>query len=343
VISFGASSLGGCFRKVSEADCLAVVHRAIRSGINLIDTAPWYGHGKSETVLGKALKTIPRKAYYLNTKVGRYDPEPDKMIDFRAERVTKSVSESLERLGIDYIDCIQIHDPEYAPSTDIIVQETLPALQRLKKAGKVRFIGMTGYPLALQREIISKSFARGLRVDTSLTYCHYSMNDTTLVQGQDSFAAFCAEKNIGLINASPISMGLLSDRGPPSWHPAGAAIKAACAAASAYCRSLSPPVNISKLAMHFTLSNPSIPTTLVSTASPDRMAQNIRSGRGDACLTSHEAACSAHIMKTFFGESLDVKTWEDNEVEEYWQTLGRLLWTRQMYPKYVDTVEGSKL
>ena len=75
--------------------------------INLIDTAPWYGHGKSETVLGKALAGVPRRAYYLNTKVGRYDPEPDRMFDFTAARVTRSVDESLARLGCTYIDSVQ--------------------------------------------------------------------------------------------------------------------------------------------------------------------------------------------------------------------------------------------
>jgi L-galactose dehydrogenase len=117
---------------------------AVKHGINLIDTAPWYGHGKAETVLGEALKGIPREAYILNTKVGRYLPDPMDMFDFTAERVTKSVDESLARLGVDYIDIIQVHDPEFAPFVDIIVEETLPALVKLQEAGKVKMIGMTG-------------------------------------------------------------------------------------------------------------------------------------------------------------------------------------------------------
>ena len=351
VVSLGASSLGGCFRKVSEDECVALVRDAIRSGINLIDTAPWYGHGKSETVLGKALAGVPRRAYYLNTKVGRYDPEPDRMFDFTAARVTRSVDESLARLGCTYIDSIQIHDPEFAPCADVIVDETLPALHALKASGKVRLVGMTGYPLALQREIIARAAAKGVPVDTSLTYCHYSMNDATLfaplpndggggangngAANGESFVAFCRRHNVGLINASPISMGLLCDRGPPSWHPADAAIRGACANAAAYCRSLDPPVDLAKLAMHFSLGHEDVPTTLVSTASAARSRENVAYGRKDAALTAHERAASEHVLRVFFGDdALPCKTWESKEVDAYWRKLGKLLWTRQLYPGF---------
>jgi len=106
-LSFGASSLAGVFRGVDKAECLRVVEHAIRSGINVIDTAPWYGHGVSESVLGEALQGIPRKAYYVHTKVCRYNPGPLEMFDFSYERTLKSVDESLARLRLDYIDTVQ--------------------------------------------------------------------------------------------------------------------------------------------------------------------------------------------------------------------------------------------
>lgn len=96
-----------------------------------------------------------------------------------AERVTRSVDESLARLGIDYIDVIQIHDPEFAPSIDIIINETLPALIKVKESGKVKMVGMTGYPMAFQREIVEKFPGK---LDTVLSYCHYSMNDYSLIK-----------------------------------------------------------------------------------------------------------------------------------------------------------------
>jgi L-galactose dehydrogenase len=108
VLGFGASALGGVFHDVTDEECIAVVHTALKSGINVIDTAPWYGQGRSEEMLGKALKGIPREAYMLNTKVGRYEQEVENMFDFSAERITRSVDESLARMGVDYIDCIQV-------------------------------------------------------------------------------------------------------------------------------------------------------------------------------------------------------------------------------------------
>eukprot|EP00041_Stephanoeca_diplocostata_P015474 m.295682 g.295682 ORF g.295682 m.295682 type:complete len:265 (+) comp20045_c0_seq1:133-927(+) len=179
VLSFGASSLGSVFHETNLEESIQVVQHAIKSGINWVDTAPWYGHGKSEEVLGKGLKGIPRKAYYISTKVGRYLPDTLEMFDFSAERVTRSVDESLERLGLEYIDVIQIHDPEFAPNIDIIINETLPALIKVKASGKVKMIGMTGYPMAFQREIIEKFPGK---IDTVLSYCHYSMNDYSLIK-----------------------------------------------------------------------------------------------------------------------------------------------------------------
>lgn len=94
---------------------------------------------------------------------------------------------------------------EYAPSIDVIINETLPALQKAREAGKIKMIGMTGYPMEVQREIISRS---SVKIDTCLSYCHYSMNDTTLL----NYLPFLREKDVALVNASPISMGLLSNR-----------------------------------------------------------------------------------------------------------------------------------
>ncbi|KAL8622647.1 hypothetical protein ACOMHN_009281 [Nucella lapillus] len=107
ILSLGASSQGSVFRQTDDSESAQVVREALKSGINYIDTAPWYGHGKSETVLGKALQDIPRSCYYIATKVGRYEPEVDKMFDFSAQRTLSSIDESLARLGLDYIDVIQ--------------------------------------------------------------------------------------------------------------------------------------------------------------------------------------------------------------------------------------------
>ncbi len=167
-----------------------------------------YGNGKSERLLGEALRDIPREEYLLASKVGRYEPVISRMFDFRAERVLRSVDESLARLQTNYIDVIQVHDPEFAPSLDVIINETLPALEKVRQSGKARLVGVTGYPLHVQREIIERSH---VRIDTSLVYSHNTMFDSSV----QSFIPFLKENRVDLLTASPLGMGLLSPLGPP--------------------------------------------------------------------------------------------------------------------------------
>jgi len=311
ILSLGASSLGSCFHETKLEESIQVVHYALKNGVNVIDTAPWYGHGKSEEVLGKALKGVPREAYYIHTKVGRYEADHMEMFDFSAERVTRSVDESLKRMGLTYLDAIQIHDPEFAPSIDVIVNETLPALLKLKAAGKVKKVGMTGYPMSHQKVIMDKF---GGDLDMTLSYCHYSMNDYSLLKD----LPWIKEKKLGLVNAAAISMGLLSHRGPPAWHPARDFQKKVCKEAADYCEAQG--VNISTLAMAFTLGNEDIPTTLVSTASLKRMKDNVNS-----CfytLTDKEQTVSDYVMETYFKPLEGKEHWEGFEVAEYWKTVG---------------------
>src|SRR5580693_6887328 len=133
-LSFGASSLGGVFREINLDDAVRTVHLSLDQGINFIDTSPFYGLTKSESVLGKALKGIPREKYILATKCGRYGSEM-KDFDFSAKRVTASVEESLSRMAMDYVDIIQAHDIEFG-DLEVVIHETVPALRKLQKAGK---------------------------------------------------------------------------------------------------------------------------------------------------------------------------------------------------------------
>lgn len=95
-------------RDIDEKEAIATIRQALKSGINYLDTAPFYGQGKSEEIYGKALKDIPREAYYIATKVGRYELEPEKMFDFSAKKTRESVEKSLKLLGLDYVDVIQV-------------------------------------------------------------------------------------------------------------------------------------------------------------------------------------------------------------------------------------------
>ncbi|NUP98242.1 MAG: aldo/keto reductase [Armatimonadetes bacterium] len=259
-LSFGASSLGGVFREIDEAEAIRTVQVALDLGLNLIDVSPYYGLTRAETVLGKALAGVPRERYLLATKVGRYGAD---QFDFSAARVTRSVDESLARLGLDHIDLIQCHDIEFVPLAQV-VDEALPALRRLQAQGKVRFVGITGLPLAIYPAIMEQA-----PVDTILSYCHCSLNDTTLLD----LLPYLQRHEVGVISASPLSMGLLGNRGAPAWHPAPAEVIAACARAADYCRERG--ASLPKLAVQYAVAQPGIHTTVVGSASPQHMRDNV--------------------------------------------------------------------
>lgn len=262
-VGFGASPLGNVFGPVPLDDAIASVRLAFSLGINFFDTSPYYGGTLSEKVLGRALQAleVPRSEYIVSTKCGRYAEG----FDFSAERVTKSIDESLARLNLDYVDILQCHDIEFG-SLDQIVNETIPALQKLKEAGKIRFIGITGLPLESFTYVLDR--VPPGTVDVILSYCHYSINDSTL----EDLLPYLKSKGVGVISASPLSMGLLTENGPPEWHPASPEIKAACRDAVAYCKNEGK--NITKLALQFSLSNKEISSVLVGMNSIRQVEEN---------------------------------------------------------------------
>ncbi len=270
-LSFGASSLGSVFHATREAESIKAVETAMDGGINFIDVSPYYGHCKAETVLGKALKILPREKYYLSTKVGRYGKDGVNTWDYSAQRATESVYESMERLNVDYIDIINVHDIEFQASLpgglQKVCEETLPALCALKKKGVVGFVGITDLQLENLKWVVEHT-EEGT-IDCILNFCHYCLNDDALTDYLDYFES----KGIGIINASPLSMGLLSQRGVPDWHPAPQPLVKACRKAAAYCAEKGYPIE--KLAVQYAVSNPRIASTLFSSANPDNVRRNI--------------------------------------------------------------------
>ena len=270
-LSFGASSLGSVFRETKEKESIEAVEAAIEGGINFIDVSPYYGHYKAETVLGKALRNIPRDMYLLSTKVGRYGKDGVNTWDYSARRVTDSVYESMERLGIEFIDLINVHDIEFQANLpgglQKVVDETLPALVELKEKGVVGHVGITDLQLENLKWVVEHCHA-GM-VESILNFCHYTLNDDALLDYLDFFE----QRGIGIINASPLAMGLLSQRGVPSWHPAPQPLVEACHRAAEYCSQKGYPIE--KLAVQFSVSNERIVSTLFSSANPANVRQNI--------------------------------------------------------------------
>ena len=271
-LCYGASSLGSVFHETREAESIQAVVAAVEGGINFIDVSPYYGHFKAETVLGKALKYIPRDKYYLSTKVGRYGKDGVNTWDYSARRATESVYESMERLGIDHIDLINVHDIEFQAAMDgglqKVVDETLPALVELKRKGVVGHVGITDLQLKNLKWVVEHS-EEGT-VESILNFCHYCLNDDELVDYMDFFES----KGVGIINASPLGMGLLSMRGVPDWHPAPKPLVEACHKAALHCADKGYPIE--KLAIQYSVSHPRIAGTLFSSANPENVKNNIK-------------------------------------------------------------------
>jgi len=331
ILGMGCSSFSAFFSSQDEgilaADTISKDHVAVQGwvetirhavlnrGINLLDTAPWYGHGISEITVGYALDNIlkneedereyndqklmlpklqkrtrtgslPRSQLIINTKVGRYESYPLHQFDFSYDATINSVHRSLERMNCTYIDVIQLHDPEFSPSLSILIDETIPALLDCRKRGWANAIGLTGYPLEVQHQILVECRGKiGDRVvfDQSLVYCHNNLHDMSLYcdacfppvggegEGKEiedrekcstiSYAEFCKQSNIHLMAAAPLSMGLLTMAGPPSWHPASTPLKDACSTAASMCDSKG--VNISSLAVLYALSQREVGCTLL--------------------------------------------------------------------------------
>ncbi len=263
-LGFGAGPLGGEYGELDVAEAYRAVHYAIDHGINFFDSSPYYGRTLSETRLGEALKGGYREKAILATKAGRYDKPLETGFDFSYDRIIQSVEESLTRLQTDYLDLFQLHDIEFRPKEQII-NEAWPAMEKLKQDGKVRYIGITGYPIHLLKEL-AETFA----VDSVLSYCHYNLMNTTL---DDVLTPLAKSQGIGLINASPLHMGVLTEQGPPEWHPAPKAVFPVAQVVAEYCRSQG--TDIVTLALQFAFQHDYVATTLVGIGTVQEAQQNL--------------------------------------------------------------------
>lgn len=257
-LSFGASSLGAEFRRIDIGEALRSVRVALDVGMNFIDTSPYYGRGMSEVLLGQVLPDVPRDSYYLETKLGRYAP---RHFDFSARRVEESVDVSLERMKVDYLDVVLCHDLEFVEMSQI-VEETIPALREQVKKGKVRFIGVSGYPMKMFKYVLDNA-----EIDVLLTYNHYTLqNDMAL-----ELVPICRDRGVGLMNAAPFSARLLTSAPLPAWHKATPEVREIAAQAAAHCEARGS--DIAKLALQFSIANPAFNTCVTGSANPQRVAQ----------------------------------------------------------------------
>ena len=257
-LSFGTSPLGQEFRQVDVSDAIKSVHVALDSGMNFIDTSPYYGRGMSEVLVGMALRDVPRDQYLLGTKLGRYDVAH---FDFSAKRVVESVDVSLHRLGVEHLDICLCHDIEFVEMSQI-VEETLPALRQLQQQGKVRFVGISCYPMKPFRYVLERT-----DLDVVLSYNHYTLQNTMF----GDLVPYLKEKEVGIMNAAPFSARLLTTASLPLWHRAPDDVRRVCQQAAAHCNAQG--TDIAQLALQFSIANSDMTTCVTGSANPLRVRQ----------------------------------------------------------------------
>lgn len=259
-LGYGAAPLGNVYGEIDPDVGIASVHQAIALGVTFFDVSPYYGLTRAEEALGRAL-VGRREQVTLCTKAGRDGPDA---FDFSARHIRESVEQSLRRLRTEYVDVLLAHDIEFGQPEQIL-GETIGALERLRAEGKCRFIGVSAYPLAVLRQVVATC-----QVDIALSYCHDLLYNTRL---RTELLPLAQRRGVTVINASPLGMGLLSDGGPPAWHPAPQPLKNACAQAAAFCRERG--VSLAEVALQFSLQTPGVSSTVVGMATPELVNRNV--------------------------------------------------------------------
>jgi len=263
ILSLGGAAFGQQYGPVSSGEVAAAVQAAVDAGINLIDTSAFYGMGVSEQLLGEALAGGLRNRVHICTKAGRLERD---RFDFTPDGMRTCFEGSLKRLRTDHVEILLAHDIEYADDFERVFTETAEVLHALKKEGKCRYIGMSCYPLGLLAKAIERC-----QLDVVISYCHFNLQNQLLIS---DLLPIAEKHGVGVLNGSPLGMGLLTNQGPQPWHPAQDDVKATCAKAAALCQERGS--DISTLGMQYCLAEKRIPSTITGAAKNDELAVNLR-------------------------------------------------------------------
>lgn len=249
-IGLGTAPLGNLYREVPDADAIATIDQAWAEGIRFFDTAPHYGLGLSERRLGVALSGRPRAQYTISTKVGRllvpdpagahrrddeagFDVPADhrRVWDFSADGVRRSLDESLERLGLDRIDLVLIHDPDdhWAEAAG----RAYPALHDLRAQGVIGAIGAGMNQAAMLARFVAET-----DVDAVLVAGRWTLLDQSAA---DELLPACSRRGVSVLAAGVFNSGLLATDDPPAdatydYQPARAEVRERAVAIGAVCR-----------------------------------------------------------------------------------------------------------
>ncbi len=283
---FGAAPLGNLYKRVPDDLATATVEAAWAAGVRYFDTAPHYGLGLSERRLGSVLRGHPRDGYVLSTKVGRvlvenpaggsdldngFDvpAELRRVWDFSADGVRRSLSDSLERLGLDRIDIVLIHDPEESDDPIAALEQAYPALDGLRAQGVVGAIGIG----SKQREILTR-FATETDIDTVMVAGRYTLLEQPAL---DDLLPVCARRGISVLNVGVFNSGLLAVDRPDATLPydyatASAAIVERAQRIATVCERHG--VSLPHAALAFAAAHPAVASVVVGAARPEHLARN---------------------------------------------------------------------
>jgi len=284
-LGLGGAAIGDEFGQISQAEAVRTIHHAIDCGINFLDTAAQYGLGESERRFGVALKGKRQQVYLATKAVMRGTP-------YDYVTTMASVEASLRRLDTDYIDLIQLHEAE-TTTFEVAIEGCIAAFLDLKKAGKVRAIGVNARNLAILVPYIKTG-----HIDTVLTYCRYMLIDITM---HDELFPLTRAYDIGVINGSPLGMGIMTDTPAPFLREQHALL-----AEAERRKALIPhlkkagPHGFVEAAMRFSLTNDDIAVTLTGTPFVDQLNQNIVLCDG----VGPSDAERAHVHQRFAGQRL---------------------------------------
>ena len=288
--SLGGAQLGQQYGPLSQQAANELVRGAIERGVTFIDTSAYYGQGTSETILGEALSGGWRERVHIGTKAGRLGRTE---FDFSPAGMRRCVEGSLKRLRTDCVEVLLAHDIEHAPDKERVFDETYRVLQQLKKEGKTKFIGMSCLPLKLLEEAITRC-----QLDVVISYCHFHLQDDTLATS--GILDIARQRGTAVLNASPLAMGLLTDAGPPPWHPGSIRMKEAGRTAAALVRERGG--NISTLGMQYALQRGPVPSTITGASTLAELDANI------AALTTPINAEHLAEVQVIFGTVMN-ETW----------------------------------
>lgn len=225
-LSYGAAGIGNLFTVVGDDEARAAVDAAWDAGIRAFDTAPHYGLGLSERRLGAALRERPRGEFVVSTKVGRIlEPVADpvglddqgfavpaafrRVWDFSADGVRRSIAASLERLGLDRIDTVLIHDPDLPSHAEQAIGEAFPALAKLRSEGVIGAIGV-----GMNQTAIPLRFMRDTDIDVVLLAGRYTLLDRSGAELLDE----AVTRGVSIVVGGVFNSGLLVDPKPSSTY-----------------------------------------------------------------------------------------------------------------------------